>query len=134
AAAPAQVAITMLGSGRGVVAGARTTELTREEVISTLDTFLPAVGREERPQRHGRAALRELGLPYESGPAMTRHLAGFLARSAHLIGGSADVARPDAVLFHGGFFIPEMARERILEACASWFGTRPAVLTNDAPE
>jgi hypothetical protein len=50
------------------------------------------------------------------------------------VSGSADMARPDAVLFNGGFFIPEMARERILEACASWFGTRPAVLTNDAPE
>jgi len=134
AAAPEQVAITILGAGRGVVSGARTAELTREDVTATLDTFLPAVGRDERPQRHGRAALRELGLPYESDPAMTRHLAGFLARSAHLIGGAADMARPDAVLFNGGFFVPEMARERILEACASWFGTRPAVLTNDAPE
>ena len=133
-AAPEQVAITILGAGRGVVAGARTTALTRDEVTATLDTFLPAVGREQRPQRHGRAALRELGLPYESDPAITRHLAGFLARSAHLTAGAADMARPDAVLFNGGFFVPEIARERILEACASWFGMRPAVLTNDAPE
>jgi molecular chaperone DnaK (HSP70) len=138
-AAPQRVAITILGAGRGVVAGAMTTELTREEVTSTLDTFLPPVGREQRLQRHVRPALRELGLPYESDPAITRHLAAFLARSAHTISGSAhvepgDMARPDAILFNGGFFTPMIARERILEACASWFGTRPAVLANEAPQ
>jgi hypothetical protein len=138
-AAPDRVVITILGAGRGVVAGAMTTELTREEVMSMLDTFLPPVGREQRPQRHVRPALRELGLPYESDPAITRHLAAFLARSAHMVSGSArvepgDVVRPDAILFNGGFFTPGPARERILEACESWFGTRPAVLANDAPQ
>ena len=138
-AAPERVVITILGAGRGVVAGAMTTELTREEVTSMLDTFLPPVGREQRPQRHLRPALRELGLPYEGDPAITRHLAAFLARSAHMVSGSArvepgDVVRPDAILFNGGFFTPGTARERILEACESWFGTRPAVLTNDAPQ
>jgi molecular chaperone DnaK (HSP70) len=138
-AAPERVVITILGAGRGVVAGAMTTELTREEVTSMLDTFLPPVGREQRPQRHLRPALRELGLPYESDPAITRHLAAFLARSAHIVSGSAriepgDVVRPDAILFNGGFFTPGTARERILEACESWFGMRPAVLANDAPQ
>jgi hypothetical protein len=41
---------------------------------------------------------------------------------------------PDAVLFNGGFFVPPIARERILETLESWFGKRPVVLTSDAPE
>jgi hypothetical protein len=32
------------------------------------------------------------------------------------------MARPDAVLFNGGFCIPAMVRERIIEAIANWFG------------
>jgi molecular chaperone DnaK (HSP70) len=136
-AAPERLSITILGAGRGVVAGAMTTELTREEVTSTVDTFLPRVGREQRPQRHVRPALRELGLPYESDAAITRHLAAFLARSADTISGhveAGDMVRPDAILFNGGFFTPGIARERILEACTSWFGMRPAVLANEAPQ
>jgi molecular chaperone DnaK (HSP70) len=134
--APERVAITILGAGRGVIAGSMTTELTREEVTSTLDTFLPPLARGQPPQRPVRPALRELGLPYESDPAITRHLAAFLARSARTIAGSepGKMVRPDAILFNGGFFTPAIARERILDACRSWFGTRPAVLTNDAPE
>ena len=42
--------------------------------------------------------------------------------------------RPDAVLFNGGFFTPSIARERILDTLSSWFGERPAVLTNEAPD
>ena len=45
------------------------------------------------PQR-ARAGLQECGLPYAAGPAVTRHLATFLARH-----GSGEVA---AVLFNGG--------------------------------
>jgi hypothetical protein len=89
--APDQVPITILGAGRGIVAGTMSSELTRDEVAATLDTFLPPVARGERPQRHIRHALRELGLPYESDPAITRHLAAFLARSAQTIAGGDDV-------------------------------------------
>jgi hypothetical protein len=42
--------------------------------------------------------------------------------------------RPDAVLFNGGFFTPAVARDRVLDALESWFGVRPRVLVNAAPE
>jgi molecular chaperone DnaK (HSP70) len=134
---PDRVTITVLGTGRGVVGGAMTTELTRDEAIATLDDFLPIVSADERPQRHVRHGLRELGLPYETEPAVTRHLAGFLARAAVASQGldtAAGLSRPDAVLFNGGFFTPAVARERMLNALAAWFGDRPAVLVNDSPE
>lgn len=131
-----RVAITVLGAGRGVVGGAMTAELTREEALATLDEFLPCVPRDARPGRQVRRGLRELGLPYESDPAVTRHLAAFLAHAARVAGDAAPggFVRPDAVLFNGGFFTPPIARERILAALASWFGERPQVLVNDAPE
>ena len=138
--APERVAITVLGTGRTVVGGAMTTELTREEALAVLNEFLPLVGADERPQRQVRRGLRELGLPYESDPAVTRHLAAFLARAARISGdvaadsSRAAMIRPDAVLFNGGFFTPPVARERILDALAFWFGERPSVLENDAPE
>jgi hypothetical protein len=141
---PERVTVTVLGSGRGVVAGAMTTELTREEVLATLGEFLPTVSRDERPQRQVRRGLRELGLPYESDPAVTRHLAAFLARAARITtahateteaaAGTVDMVRPDAVLFNGGFFTPPIARERVLDTLASWFGNRPSVLVHETPE
>ena len=125
--------VTILGAGRGLVGGGMTSELTREEVVRALsEGFLPitppgdlqALRLSDR-----RIGLRELGLPYETEPAITRHLAAFLTRA-----GSGVLVRPDAVLFNGGFFAPPLARERVLDALAFWFGERPATLENRNPE
>ena len=128
-----RVPITLLGSGRGVVGGGMSTELTRQEVAATLtEGFLPVTDPADVPARDRRVGLRELGLPYETEPAITRHLAGFLTRAGAAHGTA--MMRPDAVLFNGGFFTPALARHQILDALAAWFGARPQVLENDAPE
>ena len=125
-----RVPITILGAGRGVVGGGLTGELTRAEVVSALtEGFLPLTAADDLPPRERRVGLRELGLPYETEPAITRHLAAFLVRA-----GGGPMARPDAVLFNGGFFTPPIARERVLDALSAWFGERPHVLENDRPE
>ena len=127
------VQITILGAGRGVVGGGMTAELTRREVVEALtDGFLPLTARDDLPARDRRAGLRELGLPYETEPAITKHLAGFLHRAGRQAGGG--VMKPTAVLFNGGFFTPSIARERVLEALGAWFGERPAVLETERPE
>jgi molecular chaperone DnaK (HSP70) len=130
--APTAVPVTLLGSGRGVVGGNLTTELTQAEVRRTLDEFLPASDAADLPARDRRVGLRELGLPYETEPAITKHLAAFLTRSTN--GKGAAMARPTAVLFNGGFFTPAFARERVLEALTRWFGEPPLVLENARPE
>ena len=78
-----QVMLTILGSGRSVVGGAHSAEVTRQDVVRLLeDGFLPITAYDEHPRRDRRpGALRELGLPYETDPAVTRHLARFLARA-----------------------------------------------------
>ena len=47
-----------------------------------------------------------------------------------------ELARPDAVLFNGGFCAPEVTRQRIAEAISAWFGEsrRPKILDNAAVE
>jgi hypothetical protein len=128
--------VTLLGAGHRVVGAAMTTDLSRADAERTIDQFLPiSAAGEIAARRDRRAGLRELGLPFESDPAITRHLAGFLARSAAAapdsvatVGGRSMI-QPDVVLFNGGFFRPTVARERVVQALGAWFGTPPRVLT-----
>ena len=74
------------------------------------------------PARGRSTGLRELGLPYASDPAITKHLAAFLTQAAVAMNSSSQtqrMARPDAVLFNGGFCTPAVTRERIVEAIAA---------------
>lgn len=129
-----QVPITILGSGRGVVGGGRTVDLTRDDVLGQLtEGFLPMTTLDAPPARDRRTGLRELGLPYETEPAITRHLAAFLVRAGRGAGQDGPL-RPDAVLFNGGFFTPAIARERVLDVIESWFSQRPRLLENLHPE
>ena len=141
-----RVALSILGSGRALVGGTLNTELTRDEVVDTLiDGFLPLTDRDARPTQERRTGLRELGLPYANEPAITKHIAQFLADNAEpdASGNAAPMARPDAILVNGGFFIPGLTRERIVEAISRWFqptnrGWQPKVLNrameNPSPE
>jgi molecular chaperone DnaK (HSP70) len=135
-AAGDRVRITILGTGRAVVGGGMSADLTREETNRTLlDGFLPLTAAGDLPARDRRVGLRELGLPYETEPAITKHLAAFLSRAApERNDATIGMARPAAVLFNGGFFAPSVARERVLDALESWSGDRPAVLENEHPE
>jgi molecular chaperone DnaK (HSP70) len=138
-----RVPVTILGSGRTVVGEARSTELAREEVLQILtDGFLPITAPQEMPAAGTPTGLRELGLPYASDPAITKHLAKFLTQAAEAMDGSsanARIARPDAVLFNGGFCAPAVTRDRIVEALSNWFGGAqnrwsPKLLNNDEVE
>ena len=135
-----RVPVTVLGSGRAVVGQTLSVDLTREEVLQILTTgFLPITAPDEMPATSRPTALRELGLPYASDPAITRHLAAFLTQAAVAMNGSSAthrMARPDAVLFNGGFCTPAVTRERIVEAISAWFdaaerGWRPRLLSNE---
>src|SRR5579864_2670825 len=115
--------ITVLGGGSSLVGGTLKTEILREEVLElALEGFLPACELGDRPKEEERSPFRELGLPYVSDPAVTRHLAAFLA-------GAGD-AVPDAILFNGGFFIPDILRQRVADVLEHWYGRRPVILDN----
>jgi hypothetical protein len=116
------VEITVLGGGSSLVGGTLKTEILREEAFElALEGFLPFCSLEEKPQEEKKSVFRELGLPYVSDPAITRHLAAFL--------GSAGAA-PDAILFNGGFFIPDVLRNRVADVMERWYGRRPLIFEN----
>ncbi len=139
--APERVTVTVLGGGSRLIGGARSAELGRDEVrVLLVDGFLPRVGSEERPQGR-RAAVVEFGLPYAADPAISRHLATFLAQHAEAcrraLAERAPVqgpAMPDAVLLNGGVFHGAALAGRLLEILSSWRGEPLARLDNPEPD
>lgn len=141
-----QLPIRLLGSGRSLVGGTLNTELTRDDVLATLiGGFLPQTAWNDYPEREKRLGLRELGLPYASEPAITKHLAYFLTtaakaqRTAQVDSHDAEMMCPNAILFNGGFFTPTLVRERILDTLTGWFREQGIqrelkVLQNAIPE
>jgi hypothetical protein len=75
----------------------------------------------EKPKEEKRSLFRELGLPYVSDPAISRHLSSFLESAGQI---------PDAILFNGGFFIPEICRTRVADVLENWYGRRPEIFEN----
>src|SRR6266404_2013768 len=117
------VEITVLGGGSSLVGGTLKTEILREEALElALEGFLPFCLLDEKPSEEKRSLFRELGLPYVSDPAVTRHLAAFLSANEN--------AKPDAILFNGGFFIPEICQQRVADVMERWYGQRPLILEN----
>src|SRR6201993_348609 len=97
------VEITVLGTGSALIGKSLKTEILREEALElALEGFLPFSERGEGPKEEKRSLFRELGLPYVSDPAVTRHLNAFLETAGQ---------NPDAILFNGGFFIPPILQE-----------------------
>ena len=109
-----------------------TTELTRAEVASALtEGFLPLTRPDDLPARDRRVGLRELGLPYETDPAITRHLAAFLTRAGRRR--QRWPARTPSCSTAASSRRPGRANQ-VLDALAAWFGARPRVLENENPE
>ena len=107
-----EVPVTILGKGSSLIGGTIKAKLHREQIEQVLDAFLPRVRADERPHVPRRAGLQEMGLPYASDPAITRHLAKFLGD-----------ARPTHVLFNGGVLRAPFVRNRLLEVLNSWLET-----------
>ncbi len=103
--------VTILGRGTGLVGGTIKTKIKRADVEQILlEGFLPSVPFDAVPERR-RAGLAELGLPYASDAAITRHLANFLHRQG---------ATPTHVLFNGGVLRADLIRDRIIEVLNTW--------------
>src|SRR5579875_1360230 len=98
--APPSYTVTVIGRGRAVIGGTLHAPLTPADVRQViLDGFFPIVPPDALPPR--RARLHEMGLPYVSDPAITRHLAAFLKNQI-----TPGAAAPTAILFNGGVFQP----------------------------
>jgi molecular chaperone DnaK (HSP70) len=112
--------IAIAARGSKLLGGGLRTELTRNEVAKTLvDGFFPRIEGNERPQIRARAALTQLGLPYASDPAITKHVAAFLGAQASA-SKSASLLHPTAILFNGGVMKGTLLRERLVSTINGW--------------
>src|SRR6202521_812556 len=69
------VEVTVLGGGSSLIGGVLKAQILREEALElTLEGFLPITERGDAPKDEKRSLFRELGLPYVSDPAITKHL------------------------------------------------------------
>ncbi|MCU0935463.1 MAG: Hsp70 family protein [Gammaproteobacteria bacterium] len=132
--------IVVPSRGSRLVGGSLRTELTREEVATTiLEGFFPRVDVGARPVSRTRAGLTQVGLPYAQDAAVTRHLAAFLQRHAGAMADlpglagalpeGASFVHPSAVLFNGGVFKSAQLSARVLEVLNGWLageGAPPA--------
>ncbi|MBF0498819.1 MAG: Hsp70 family protein [Candidatus Riflebacteria bacterium] len=117
---------TLSGAGSSVLAGTLKEKLGSRETRNTLlEGFFPITPFETRPMEEGAFGLSEAGLPYSRDPAVTRHLAAFLADNGIM---------PDAVLFNGGTMNAPALRRRLIDQITAWRGGKtPTVLDNPHP-
>jgi hypothetical protein len=130
--APERTSVAIAGSGSRMIGGALSAELGRDEVRALLlDGFFPRVARAELPARAARSSgLAELGLPYASDPAVTKHIAAFLKAHARTV----ENAPVDAVLYNGGALAPKLLAGRLTSIVSGWMGKELKQLRNDAPD
>lgn len=113
--APDSHTIAIAGRGRKLFASNVSVEVTKDEILNLLqEGFFPICASTDRPQRNRLSGFRQLGLPYESDAAVTRHLSAFL--QDHL----SDGRFPTHVLFNGGVFKSNVLKNRMFDTIASW--------------
>ena len=111
--------ISVLGRGSKLIGGTVSVPVERARVSQLLlDGFLPRCALEDRPEKQRASGFQQLGLPFESDTAITRHLAAFLHSQAD----AGTNAFPTHVLLNGGVFAADAMRTRLLEVLDDWSG------------
>ncbi|MCW8994400.1 MAG: Hsp70 family protein, partial [Psychromonas sp.] len=139
--APERAKVTVLGSGAKLIGGAKSCELSREQVREiALDGFFPKISFSERPVVR-RSGVVEFGLPYAPDSAVSKYLAEFIADhqtacfdALGLAPESSVNAIPDAILFNGGVFNSPALSERSIEVLSEWRGETVTRLENNNPD
>jgi hypothetical protein len=127
---PPTYPVTVMGKGRSVVGGTVSVNIKPEDVANTLfEGFFPHAAFDAEPTRGVRTGLQEMGLPYVSDPAVSKHLAAFIRQHVPSTEGV------DAILFNGGVFQPDVLQKRVIDVMRPWFDApkkawTPLVLTS----
>ena len=126
---PDELTLNISSGGSRLVGSTIQYALQRADAVRILvDGFLPSCSLQDNPVI-AESGFREFGLPFAPDPAIPRYLARFLREH----GRDGAVARPDAILFNGGFFASSLLRQRLLKVMQSWFGAgwNPHLLKNE---
>jgi hypothetical protein len=118
---PQKHPISVLGRGSKLIGGTVSIEVNRQDLTGLLlEGFFPRCAVTDRPGRRRVSGFQEIGLPFESDTAVTRHVAAFL--QGH---GEHGAILPTHVLFNGGVFKADVLRTRLMEVLGNWFAEAP---------
>jgi molecular chaperone DnaK (HSP70) len=125
---PEKILVRILTAGAKLVGATLSTEITLQDARDVLvEGYFPVLSRSalaEKRSLRSASAIISFGLPYEREPAITRHVASFVARHGS----------PNVVLLNGGVFHAPLLSGRIAEQVAICTGAAPILLANDAPD
>lgn len=124
---PEKHSVSVLGRGSSLIGGTITVEIERSTASEMIvGGFFPPASLSDRPEVNVQSGFQDIGLPYESDPAITKQVAAFL--SDHL---SADENgnKVTHLLLNGGVFRSEAIRESIESTIGGWFDESPRTLT-----
>lgn len=109
---------TVLGTGlKKLIGGTLKAEFQADEALKFLvDGFFPECEFDAQPLESETAGVQEVGLPYASDAAITKHLAQFLSKQSW----AEDFKWPNKILFNGGVFNCPAMRERVLKVVGAW--------------
>jgi molecular chaperone DnaK (HSP70) len=132
-ASPDSVNITVLGGGSRLIGGSQKFSVSRDALLEQVRTgFFPLIDPDTKVQKSD-YAMHTLGLPYESDPAFTRHLAAFLTTHQEAILRATGSTMPDAVLFNGGLFNSPLLKAQLLAQLNTWSETPILACAADEP-
>jgi len=115
--------VSILGRGSKLIAKTVSVDVEREPIKAMLlEGFFPSCSATDKPERGFVSGFQELGLPFESDPAVTRHLAEFLSQHSEKAGSAI---HPTHVLFNGGVFKSEPFQTRLMDTINSWQPDQP---------
>jgi molecular chaperone DnaK (HSP70) len=132
--------ITMMGEGSSLIGGTLTARLERSELEQiVLEGFFPVVENHDPKAQKIQKGISEFGLPYETEPAITRHIGLFLEKhqdEVKKILGKKPF--PDLILFNGGSLKSPLIQKRIQDSVCHWFdetdSSGPIILENPVPD
>ncbi|MEZ6130536.1 MAG: Hsp70 family protein [Planctomycetaceae bacterium] len=111
--------VAIPGRSSRLIGGTVAVDVDRNAVSDLLvNGFFAECDLNDKPLRQRSSGFQELGLPFETDTAVTRHLAAFLSRNAS---GDSASAKPTHVLFNGGVFKASKLRSRLLQQLSTWF-------------
>lgn len=135
--APDNARITLLGSGSKLLGGTKSVALSKQEVQQlAVDGFFPFTEPDELPSQRSRAVI-EFGLPYVSDPAVSRHVAQFLAQHQEIAAQAnptSDSHIPVGLLLNGGVFNSPLIKARMQQILERWKGNPVTLLDNPHPD
>lgn len=128
---PEAFPLTLLGRGSKLIGGSVTASMERSLVEEVLvDGFFPIVALDARPAEQTTSGFQEIGLPFASDSAVTRHLAAFLKDHAAEVFDAQGNFHVSHLLFNGGVFHAQAFRNRMVETLTGWNASQspPSVL------